>query len=281
MRDDLKEMMIYTAIDNLIAYIDSCKTLNFTGGGSKRVDVDEINDLISAITVNIPEEMRRAQSIIAEADNILDSAQNRAEELVKQANISAGGIRERAKSEAERTIRAAELERDRMLDEHQITLQAKRDADQMIEATQKACRDTYEHAQIETSELLDEVERCLHGCVKAVHSERDRVGVRKMQTRYEPAYEDEEGYDSTDEPTQAESEAFTDKPSDSDTEDDFSFDKPVVEKSAETTEQPFKQKKSKGTKISAFAKKLFYDDDDEQNIFSDDESFDSDEDIDL
>lgn len=290
MAEKQKEMLIYGAIEELLTYIDECKNVNFSGGATKRVDVDRINDLISAITVNIPEEIRRAQSIILEADEILDSAHSRAEELVRQANVSANGIRDRAKTEAERILEEAKLERDRMIDEHEVTIQAKAEAEQMIEATQKACCDTYEHAKVETGELLDEVERCLHNCVRAVHSERDRVGVRKMQTRYEPAEEENEEAeaefvqeDFIEDETEQINRSTPRRPRN---EEDYeeAVTEPVINNERRTENRRSQQEdrrqsrpRSPGEVIAGLAKKMFYSDDMNDGAFSEDESFDPDD----
>lgn len=266
MKNDMEGMLIYDAIERLEEYIEDCRPTGF-GGNSKKVDVEEIDSLISDIKIHIPEEMSRAQAIISEAEKILEIAQSRADEMVEQANINANGIRERAKRHAEEIRRDAELERDRMLDEHEVTLQAKLEADNMIEATKKACQDTYEHAQIETAELLDEAERCLHNCVKAVHSERDRVGVRKMQTRYESVESSADAYYAEEDPVEDESDYAE--------EYDDGYDMQEERRDDRREER----RKRSPMKIADIAKKYFGGDDDD-GMFSDGDSFDSDEDED-
>lgn len=192
MGEEKRDLKIYGAVKDLVEYLDSCKQAAFASESIRKVDIAEAMKLISRINICIPDDIRRAQSILDEATSIIDNAQTHAEDTIEQAQKSAKSAFERGKHEAEKIVREAENKRDRMLDEHEITQEAKRLRDEMIEQTEECCRALYERTKTNVGALLGEAETVLHECIKKVHSERDRVFVREEDTRFDSSGDDEE-----------------------------------------------------------------------------------------
>lgn len=191
---EIKDMAIYAAIDALEEYLNSCGGRGLSGI-TRSVRIDEMNSLISDIRTSISDDVRRAQSILSEAESYLDRAHSQADDIVKDANARAAGIEDRAKRNADSIISNANLQREQLLDEHEVTLAAQQQRKEMIEKTEEVCREAYNHARVEAHELLNEVEDCLDACFDRIKTERERIGGRNMRTRYvteEAAEEPEE-----------------------------------------------------------------------------------------
>lgn len=184
MSDDYKSMKIYEEIDALMDYIDECRS-PMLNGNKKVVDMDDIDQLIKNIKLSIPDDIRKSQSVINDADTILKSAADRAKQVTEQATSTADGITERARVAAAETRAEAEREREKMLSENEITIEANARAKDLIEQTEEYCRKQYEEMRSETAFMLEEAERCLRSCSRQIHTERDRVSERKIQSRYE------------------------------------------------------------------------------------------------
>ena len=93
--------------------------LDTSGGfpltGKVMVDPDEIRNLLKEIRDELPEEIQQAQWIKNERQRILDDAKKEYDSLIKVANEKA----------------------DQLVDEHDITLRAKKRADEIMRVTEE------------------------------------------------------------------------------------------------------------------------------------------------
>ena len=122
-------------INELEEIIESSPAPRFGGNTDRRIiDIDEIYNLLGDLKVTIPEDVRKADSIINDAKNItakaesyasdlVDNAQVRADALVNEAESKrdtlianaegkAGSIKAEAEAEAKRIIAEAEAKRE-------------------------------------------------------------------------------------------------------------------------------------------------------------------------
>ena len=109
--------------------------LDTSGGfpltGKVMVDPDEIRNLLKEIRDELPEEIQQAQWIKNERQRILDDAKKEYDSLIKVANEKA----------------------DQLVDEHDITLRAKKRADEIMRVTEENVK----NLKMDTFQYIDEV----------------------------------------------------------------------------------------------------------------------------
>lgn len=101
-------MDILELVDRLEELFNESRAVPFTH--SVLVDEDRFLDIIDQMRVTIPEEVRKAQQLLAQRERILAQA----------------------KEEAQRTIQLAQQKREEMLSDHRLVQEAQRKASQII-----------------------------------------------------------------------------------------------------------------------------------------------------
>ena len=121
---------IEQAIDEIYDYVESCKPTKLVPN-KIMVDKAELYDLLDALRMSAPDEIKRYQKIITNRDGILNEAQQRAEnmlvqaqqqtaqlldqnEIVQTAYQRAEEIMKQATEEAQRLVNAAQAESEQM-----------------------------------------------------------------------------------------------------------------------------------------------------------------------
>ncbi|MDL2236150.1 hypothetical protein LJC07_08475, partial [Christensenellaceae bacterium OttesenSCG-928-L17] len=124
-------LRIFTIIAQIEQYLEGAQRPKFSGGsGDKRlVDVNAIFDLLGDLKVTIPEDIRRANSVLIEADTLMDHANQDAIDLVEQAQREADLLRQQAESELADTRIAAEREFEARVSEDSVMAEVQRRSD--------------------------------------------------------------------------------------------------------------------------------------------------------
>ncbi|MDO5026283.1 MAG: ATPase [Tissierellia bacterium] len=112
-------MDILKLIDELEEIIDDASSIPFT----KKVGIDpeEVYELIHDLKDSLPEEMKEARWVNEERERILGEAQKQAEILIQNAN-----------EEVQKKDEDAKRRYKELVNEHAITVEAKRQAEQII-----------------------------------------------------------------------------------------------------------------------------------------------------
>ena len=116
MSNNTQNMQIFTIIGQLEDMIERSPRPKLGNGANKRViDAEEMIDLLGDLKVTIPEDIRRANSVMIESQTMIDNAdehardvvanaQEEADRLIAQAHAAADDIVEKAKQEYERLV---------------------------------------------------------------------------------------------------------------------------------------------------------------------------------
>lgn len=145
-------------IDELEDIIDKGVAVPFTG--RCLLDKDELMELIQEIKLKLPDDLNQAKWIKSERQNILNDA----------------------KDESERIIGEAKTRLISMIDENEITKNAQKKAEQIIEKAQGDARATKEASYEYTDNLLENVETLvsdtiheLEQCISIIKSNRSEL----------------------------------------------------------------------------------------------------------
>ena len=101
----------FRMIADLEEAIDQSPAPRFGGNTDKRiVDREEVYSILGDLKACIPEDLRKAESIVTEADKITDKADQYATEVVDNARARAEAVLSEAESKKKSIITAAEAQ---------------------------------------------------------------------------------------------------------------------------------------------------------------------------
>lgn len=148
------------------------------GGNVKRiVDVEEIFDLLGDLKVVIPEDIRRANSVLIEADTIFENANENATEMLETAKKESEDIRQQADAYAEDMRVKAEREFEARVAEHEVYTEAVRRAEQLQAMAEENANIVFTGAKQYADEILFDLQRYLSEYQNMVEQNRAELGV--------------------------------------------------------------------------------------------------------
>lgn len=175
---------IEQAIDEIYNYVEECKPSKLYPS-KVVVDREQLYDLLDELRLCAPEEIKRYQKIITNRDGILNEAQQRAEDMVSQAQqqtaqiLDQSEIVQTAYQRAEDIMRQANEEAQRLVD----TAQA--ECDQMRKAALMYTNDLLSEAQSHIEESFREIDNksrmltsALKNSVQLMKSNREELMVQ-------------------------------------------------------------------------------------------------------
>ena len=148
-------MDVLVLIDKLDDTVHNAKQVPLTD--QVRVDREEIYDLLDQMRATIPEEIKQARWIVKERQEMLAEAKRESERIVKEA-------RER---------------QEKLISQEEITKQAERAADDIIEDARAREREIRLGAEDYADDILNTLEVNLTKFIAAVQRGRDRLQGRE------------------------------------------------------------------------------------------------------
>ena len=147
-------MDVLVLIDKLDDLVHNARPVPLTD--QVRVDREEIYDLLDQMRATIPEEIKQARRIVKARQEML----------------------EEAKRESERVIREAREQQARLVSDEEVTKQAERAADEIVEDARAREREIRLGAEDYADEILNTLEVNLQKFTAAVQRGRDRLAGR-------------------------------------------------------------------------------------------------------
>ncbi|MBN8869263.1 MAG: ATPase [Solirubrobacterales bacterium] len=147
-------MDVLVLIDKLDDLVHNARPVPLTD--QVRVDREEIYDLLDQMRATIPEEIKQARWIVKERQEML----------------------EEAKRESERVVREAREQQARLVSDEEVTKQAERAADEIVEDARAREREIRLGAEDYADEILNTLEVNLQKFTAAVQRGRDRLAGR-------------------------------------------------------------------------------------------------------
>lgn len=187
-------------INEIEEIIDSSPAPRFGGNTDRRIiDIDDIYSLIGDLKVTIPEDVRKADSIIADAknittkaekyaaeignnaqaraDSIVSEAESKRESIVSTAEANASSIVAAAEAKAESIIADAEAKREALLDEHDIIIEAEHRAELLRRKAEYNAQRVYDNAKTYADQILGSLMKFLEEYHGIVEINRNDLGV--------------------------------------------------------------------------------------------------------
>jgi len=142
-------MSIEETLDQLYELIDRSWSLPLTGGRCV-VDADKVRELLDEIRLNMPTEIRQAQSIVADRTEIVNAAKRESEAIIARAEKRAAS----------------------MVEEEEIVRLSKSKAQEIAQQAQQQSREMRQAAKDFVDNILKNTEETLSGSVTEVRNTR-------------------------------------------------------------------------------------------------------------
>lgn len=171
-------LRIFTIISQIEQLMESAVKPKLGGGGNRRlVDIGEVFDLLGDLKVTIPEDIRRANSVLLEADTLLEHANDDALDIVDQAQKEADSMRALAVRELEETRRAAEEEFEARVSEDAVLKEVQRRSELLQQHAEHSANVVYDGAKQYADAILKHLQNYLMENYQRVEQNRSELGV--------------------------------------------------------------------------------------------------------
>lgn len=176
-----QEMQIFSILEQIEETVEESPKPKIGGGNKRVINADDIFDLLGDLKVTIPEDIRRANSVLVEADNITNNADEYARDMVDKAKGEAEGIVANAEKQAEDIIEQARAEYERMVSEEEVFKEAQRRAQLLAAKAEYNANTIYDNAKVYADEVLVDLQRFLAEYEQMIESNRRDLGARAQQ----------------------------------------------------------------------------------------------------
>ena len=144
-------MEMFSVLETLEDVLANSMTLPLTG--KSLVDKDEILELINEIRLNLPEDLKKAKSVLDERDNIIKEAQRQAQEVLGDADHAIGMY----------------------IKEHEVTKEAYKQAKDIVASAQKNAREIRTGSREYADGILIKVQDILKDTISVIDSNREEL----------------------------------------------------------------------------------------------------------
>ena len=130
-------MSIEEILDQLDELIDRAWSLPLTGGRCV-VDADKVRELLDDVRLNMPTEIRQAQSIVADRTEIVNTAKKEAEAIIARAEKRAAALVEEEEIVRQSRSKAAEIAQQAQQQSREMRQSAKEFVDNILQNTEES-----------------------------------------------------------------------------------------------------------------------------------------------
>lgn len=179
--NEQQSLRIFTIISQIEQLLESAPKPKLGGGNRRTLDIGEVFDLLGDLKVTIPEDIRRAKSVLLEADTLLEHANEDAVSIVDQAQKEADQIHAQAVAELEETRRAADEEFEARVSENNVLLETQRRCELLQQHAEHSANVVYNGAKQYADAILEHLQNYLMENYQRVEQNRQELGIVSAQ----------------------------------------------------------------------------------------------------
>ncbi|HZJ75223.1 MAG TPA: hypothetical protein VFD25_01415 [Clostridia bacterium] len=168
-------MSVDTLLSDIDEILENAKTVPFSG--KVMVDADQISTIIEEVRFNMPEEFTKARKIATERRDILNDAQNTADEIIEKAEQIAKGMIEKHEITAGARKAAEEIVQQARAQASELLETTRREANSIMEQAHKWSTDIRESAGEYVEEIIKTSDDVLTQSVNEIRRARQQLRV--------------------------------------------------------------------------------------------------------
>lgn len=183
MNDNGQNMRIYSIIEQIEDAVENSPRPKIGSSAGKRiVEIEMLQDLFGDLKATIPEDIRRANSIMLQADTMLGNAEEHARELVEEAQREADTLIAASNEKSEQILANARSEYERLVSEDEIYQEAQRRAKLLAKKAEYNAGMLFNNAKVYADEVMADLERFLGEYQQQIGVNRRELDARAQQT---------------------------------------------------------------------------------------------------
>lgn len=185
MTRNLDKLQIYKALQQIEQLLESSPRAKFAVGNKRIVDLDALYDLLGDLKVSIPDDVRRANSVLTEVDTIISEADERAHNIIQSAERRASMTIDKATARSEQMLEEATTIFEQKIAEHPVYIEAQKRAQLVLRKAEYTSNVVFEDAKRYSDQVLADLLSYLSTYQTEITSHRARLNVREQNTRVE------------------------------------------------------------------------------------------------
>ena len=201
-------MQIYKVLQQLEQLLESSPRAKFAVGNKRIVDLDAIYDLLGDLKVSIPDDVRRANSVMAEVDTIITEADERAHNVIQSAERRASMTIDKANAKSEQMLEEASSIFEQRIAEHPVYIEAQKRAQLIMRKAEYNANIVFEDAKRYSDQVLADLLSYLSTYQSEITSNRAKLNVKARNSRVEEIDNESSETASSDRNYDAEQDAF-------------------------------------------------------------------------
>lgn len=182
-------MKIYNIIGKIERELNEAPRKKFGAQDERVVETDRLFDLLDDLKVTIPEDIRRASGVISEAENTINEAKERANDIVEKAQQEADDMLAQAQTSAENLYHQAESEFQARVSDAEVYKEAYTLAQQIHAEAEANANAIYNGARKYADDILADIQRYISEYHRMIATNREELGV--IPEPEKPAYQPE------------------------------------------------------------------------------------------
>ena len=192
MTRNIDKLQIYSILQQIEQLLEASPRAKLASGNKRVVDLDALYDLLGDLKVSIPDDVRMAQSVIAEVDSIINEADERAHNVIQSAERRASMTIDKANAKAEQLVEEATTIFEQKVGDHPVYLEAQKRAQQVMRKAEYNSTVIFEDAKRNTDQILSELLSYLSTYQSEISSKRAKLNVRARNARVEDISHEQE-----------------------------------------------------------------------------------------
>lgn len=162
MSDNVQGMQIFNIIGQIEEFVENSPKPKIGGGANKKIiDAEELMDLLGDLKVTIPEDIRRANSVIIQSNTMIENADEHARDVVAEAEKNSDLIIAKANTDAAEINAKAQAEYERLISEDEIYQEAQRRAKLLAMKAEANADMVFQNAKLYADDVLKDLESFL------------------------------------------------------------------------------------------------------------------------
>ena len=158
MSNNIQNMQIFTVIGQIEDLVENSPRPKINGATKRIIDIEEMMDLLGDLKVTIPSDIQRANSVIVDAQSMIDNADEHARDVVNEAEASSERIIADAHANASAIIEKAHAEYERLVSEDEIYQEAQRRAKLLAQKAEANASMVFENAKCYADDVLKDLD---------------------------------------------------------------------------------------------------------------------------
>ncbi len=173
------ETIITSMISRIQEAIDGSPIPKFGSAERRIVNANQLQDMLVELKTSLPENVRKANSVLLEANKMIEEAEEHAKSVVADAEQAAADILAEAQDKADEIILKAQEEREQLIEESEIIAEAEKRAEAIRRKAIHNANLVFDNAAAYSDEVLGTLMHFLEEYYAMIEANRNELNAKR------------------------------------------------------------------------------------------------------